>query len=121
MKKSKCDCGKMAVYVYMPGFSSGANPYFCEDCISSPNDIGCSCNWHHTDVNAYHPPLENPELPEGIEGKDWRWVEHPGDDHMSKITKDDGIWLYLDDRGRPYPCVEYFYDEDGFDETDEEE
>ena len=121
MKKAKCDCGKIAVYVYMPGFSGGGNPYFCEDCITSPNDIGCSCNWHHTDINAYHPPIDNPELPEGVEGKDWRWVEHPGDEYMKKITKEDGVWQYLDEQGRPYPCVEYFYDKDGFDDSEEEE
>jgi hypothetical protein len=121
MSKAKCDCGKMAVYVYMPGFSGGANPYFCDDCISSSDDIGCSCNWHHTNVNAYDPPIDNPELPEGIENKDWRWVEHPGDEYMGKITKADGVWQYLDEKGRPYPCVEYDYDKDGFDETDEEE
>jgi hypothetical protein len=40
---------------------------------------------------------------------------------MGKITKDDGVWQYLDERGRPYPCVEYDYDKDGFFETDEEE
>ena len=121
MSKAKCGCGQIAVWVYMPGFSGGANPYFCDDCVSSQDDIGCSCNWRHTNVNAYHPPIDNPELPDGIENKDWRWVEHPGDEYMKKITKDDGIWQYLDERGRPYPCVEYDYDKDGFDETDEEE
>jgi hypothetical protein len=34
---------------------------------------------------------------------------------MDEITKEDGYWLNLDERGRPYPCVEYEYDEDGFD------
>ncbi len=121
MKNKKlCDCGKMAVWVYAPGFSGGGNPYLCDDCISSPEDIGCSCNWRYFDVNAYHPPLDNPELPEGEEGKDWRWVEHPGDDYMPKITKDDKIWVYLDDKGRPYPCAEYWYEEDGWEIDDEE-
>jgi hypothetical protein len=27
----------------------------------------------------------------------------------------------LDEKGRPYPCVDYFYDEDGFDDVEEEE
>jgi hypothetical protein len=121
MSKAKCDCGNLAVWVYAPGFSRGGNPFFCEDCISSPNDIGCSCNWHHMNVNDYHPPISEPEMPEGIEGKDWRWVEFKGDEHMQKITKNDKIWQYLDDRGRPYPCVEYFYDEEGFDDTDEDD
>jgi hypothetical protein len=120
MVKALCDCGAMAVYVYMPGFSNGSNPYFCDDCIISTDDIGCSCNWRHTDVGAYHPPINNPEIPEGVEGVDWRWVEFEGNERMKKITKEDGIWIYLDDKGRPYPCVEYFYDSDGFGDDDEE-
>ena len=56
---------------------------------------------------------------EGIEGKDWAWVEYEGDEYVDKITKDDGYWQYLDERVRPYPCAEYDYDEDGF-ELDEE-
>jgi len=49
-------------------------------------------------------------------------LEHPGDEHVDKITKeDDGYWQYLDERGRPYPCAEYDYDEDGYEFTDEEE
>ena len=55
------------------------------------------------------------DLPEGIEGKDWRWVENEANEFMDEITKEDGYWLNLDERGRPYPCVEYEYDEDGFD------
>jgi len=121
MSKAKCDCGKEAVWLYAPGFSNGDNPYFCDDCVSSPDDVGCSCNWRHMDVNAYDPPLENPELPEGIEGKDWRWVEFEGNEYIPKITKNDGIWQFLDEKGRPNPCAEYFYDEDGFDDSDEEE
>ena len=111
--KHKCDCGAKAVWVYMPRYSDGSNPYSCDDCISSPEDIGCSCNWH------YGLPQEGLPIdePEGIEGKDWRWVEHEGDEYIDKITKEeDGYWQYLDERGRPYPCAEYEYDEDGFPE-----
>lgn len=99
----------MATYLYMPGYSNKANPYICDDCISSPNDIGCSCNFHYANG-------EYAEQPEGVEGKDWRWVTHEGNDHMVKITKEDGIWVHLDERGRPYACVEYDYSEEGYDE-----
>jgi len=105
MNKELCQCGKMAVYSYMPG-----EWYYCDDCISSPEDEGCSCNWYSS---------EHGELPEGQEGKDWRYVEHPGDDQIIKTTKEDGIWIKLDEKGRPYPCCEYWYNEDGF-EIDEE-
>lgn len=117
--KELCDCGKMAIWVYAPGFSGGGNPYFCDDCISSPEDIGCSCNWNYCSKDAYQPALETDIEPEGVEGKDWRWVEFPGDDYMSKITKEDKVWQYLDEKGRPYPCAEYWYDEEGY-EIEEE-
>jgi len=109
--KEKCDCGNMAKWVYMPGFSSGESPYICDDCISSPEDIGCSCCWN-TALEQEGLPQD---LPEGIEGKDWRWVEHEGDEFLDKITKEDGYWLNLDERGRPYPCVEYEFSDEGFD------
>jgi hypothetical protein len=111
--KKKCDCGNTAVWVYMPGYGDGSNPYICDDCVSSPDDIGCSCNWHYGKEQEGLPT----DLPEGIEGKDWRWIEHEGDEYVDKISKEeDGYWQYLDERGRPYPCSEYEYDKDGFPE-----
>jgi len=52
---------------------------------------------------------------------DWAWVEHPGDEYMDEIKKEEGFWINLDERGRPYPCCEYDYDEEGFDFSDEQE
>lgn len=98
--KELCDCGKIAIWVYAPGYSNGGNPYFCNDCVSR----GCSCNNHHTDVNAYYPSLDSPELPTGEEGKNWKWVD---------ISK--GEWTHIDEMGREYPCCEYFFEEDGWD------
>lgn len=92
MAKEKCNCGKIAVWLYMPGYSGGGNPYHCDDCISSPEDEGCSCNYNHGD-----------ELPEGIEGKDWRWID-----------QETNRWIKLDEKGRPYPCIEYDYDAKGY-------
>ncbi len=116
MEKEKCDCGKMAVYLYMPGFSSGNNPFFCDDCISLNQDKnGCSCNWNYAKEQEGIPQ----DLPEGIEDKDWRWVVRDGDEEMVEITKEDGYWIYLDEKNRPYPCVEYDYSEDGYDDDDE--
>jgi hypothetical protein len=37
---------------------------------------------------------------------------------MSKITLEDKIWVYLDSKGRPNPCAEWMYDEDGFEEEE---
>jgi hypothetical protein len=109
--KQICDCGKIAQWVYMPSYANGDSPYICDDCVSSVDDIGCSCNWRYGKEQEGLPIDE----PEGIEGKDWRWIEHEGDEYIDKITKeDDGYWQYLDEKGRPYPCAEYEYDEDGF-------
>jgi hypothetical protein len=46
--------------------------------------------------------LDGPELPEGIEGVDWKWIE------------DGSIWTYIDDKGREWPCAEYDCDPDGY-------
>jgi hypothetical protein len=115
MAKEKCDCGKDAVWLYMPGYSNGINPFHCDDCVmDDDNKIGCSCNWHYSKPQEGLPQ----DLPEGIEGIDWAWVEHAGDEYIDKITKEEGFWIHLDERGRPSPCVEYDYDENGFDFSD---
>jgi hypothetical protein len=112
MAKEKCDCGKMAVWLYMPGYSGGGNPYSCDECVMSPeNKNGCSCNWNYAKPQEGLPT----DLPEGIEGKDWRWVVSKEDEGMGILTKEDGYWINLDEKGRPYPCVEYEYSEEGFD------
>lgn len=99
MNKELCDCGKIATHCYMPGYSSGDSPYSCDDCVPR----GCSCNHRYIDVNAYQPPLDDPDYPEGEEGKDWKWVEK------------DKVWVHIDEKGREYPCIEYFYEEEGWD------
>ena len=100
MAKYKCKCGKMAVYYQM----GSKDPIIaCDDCIVPLDDkVGCSCNWRYSS-------------PEGVEGKDWVWVEYKGDGDMNPITKEEGVWIKLDDRGRAYPCVEFDYDEEGHD------
>jgi hypothetical protein len=91
MTKEICKCGKPAVWFYMPGSS-----LYCDDCVPR----GCSCNEHHVDINAYHPPLDSPHLPEGEVGIDWKWIE---------INQ---VWCYIDNKGREFPCCEYMYDND---------
>ena len=99
-----CDCGKIAVWDYMPGYFGGGNSYSCDDCVHR----GCSCNHRYVDINAYHPPLDNPDLPEGEEGEDWKWLD-----------EEKTHWCHIDEKGREYPCAEFFYDEDGW-EIEEE-
>ncbi len=103
--KFKCEsCDKAnAEWCYMPKAY-----YLCDDCIipNEPDYKGCSCNWHYIDVDAYSPTLEKPDLPEeGKEGEYWKWVEK------------DVCWQNIDEKGRPFPCCEYEYSENGWDET----
>jgi hypothetical protein len=91
MSKELCDCGKIATYCYMPGYSSGDNPYSCDDCVPR----GCSCN-HNNILEEYK------NEPEGVENIDYRWI-------------DELTWTYIDEQKREYPCVEHFYSEDGWD------
>ena len=66
-------------------------PYFCDDCITSPESEPCSCRVY------YSTPKK------GIEGKDWKW-----------LVKDTS-YFKLDSKGKPYPCHEYDYEPDGYD------
>lgn len=105
MGKKICDkCKtKLAVWSYLP-----KDYFYCDDCIISSDDkVGCSCNWKYINTDG---------KPDGIEGKDWIWVIYDGDDYLRPITRDDKIWVNIDDNGRPLPCVEYDYDVDGYEE-----
>ena len=90
--KELCDCGKVAVWVYLPGYSSGENPNHCDDCVPR----GCTCNYHSIQE-------EYDDQPEGVEGVDYKWISET-------------IWTNIDDQGREYPCVEYDYDEEGWED-----
>ena len=94
--KEKCKCGKKATWIYMPG---GGDDFKCDDCVSR----GCSCNYHHEGYEGL--PTEE----DGVEGVDWKWV-----------LKNE-IWVVLDEKGREYPCVEFEYEEEGFDIEDDED
>lgn len=87
--KELCDCGKVAVWLYSPGYSGGGNPYHCDDCVHR----GCDCNHRYEEPEKEDYPI--------------KWI-------------DDKTWCCLDEKGREYPCVEYWYDGEGFDKDDEE-
>ena len=93
----KCKCGKKAVWIYMP--CSNEHPFFCYDCVPR----GCSCNHRYIDINAYQPPLDKPELP-------------TENDYPIKWIEENKIWCHVDEKGREYPCCEFEYDEEGFEE-----
>jgi hypothetical protein len=94
MTKELCKCGKRAVWDYMPGYSNGDHPYFCDDCVGR----GCECNHRYVKDELF----KEGDPPEGEEGNDWIWIE------------EGKIWTNLDKMKREYPCAEYDYDPDGF-------
>jgi hypothetical protein len=103
--KHKCECGKLAVYFYMPVTEHGDNHYYCEDCVPVNEEIGCSCNWHY---------CKDGEQPIGVENVDWKWVVKEADEHISEITKDEKIFINLNEDKKPYPCSEFDYSSDGY-------
>ena len=102
VNKELCDCGKTAVWLYMPGYSNNSNPFRCDDCVGR----GCSCNWRHMSNEGEEPPTD--------EDKPWKWVVKPKDDISGEI-KEGQCWKRLEEKGREYPCVEYDYSEEGYD------
>ncbi len=96
--KELCDCGKIGLWYYMPKTDRKENHFYCDDCVHR----GCSCNHYHVDVDAYHPPLDEPELPTD-EDRPIKWIE------------EGKVWCHIDEQGREYPCCEYWYDENGWD------
>lgn len=100
-KKQLCSCGKPAEWCYDPGYSSGDSPFSCDDCVSR----GCSCNNRHIgNKGEYLPDLSE----DGVEGVNWKWIQ-PGIE-----------WTYIDEQGREYPCCEYSWDENHFEDWDDE-
>lgn len=98
MLKEYCDCGKLSTWCYMPGFLSGANPHFCDDCVPR----GCDCNHRYYKLETPQPFEDIVDIPEGEENVDWKWIE------------ENSIWTYIDEKQREYPCAEYDYDPDGY-------
>ena len=96
----KCDCGKVATWLYMPGYSSGGNSFSCDDCVPR----GCSCNEYSTIPADYHPPVSIGPEEDGIEGVDWIWV-----------NEEKTRWCHIDEKGRKWPCCEFDNDPEGFD------
>lgn len=106
LEKEKCECNKIATWWYAPGYSGKDKdrPYYCDDCVPR----GCSCEWTYADKK------DKDSLPKGIEGKDWKWIEKEATEKMDEIKKGE-VWVSVDEKGRQYPCVEYWHSEEGWD------
>ena len=97
-------CGKVATWVYIPGYQGGGSPFSCDDCVSR----GCSCNYRYVKEEEFED-----DLPEGEEGIDYKWVECNPFNENQKYEKG-VVWTSLDEKGREYPCCEYDYEKEGF-------
>ena len=103
--KELCNCGKVAVWLYMPGYSSGCNDFSCDDCVPR----GCECNHDY----------------KGIGGESLDDFINQTKDDVGKYYDKDGVevgtpqeaayFIPLDNKNREYPCCEYDHDEDGYD------
>lgn len=105
MAKEKCDCGNVATWMYMPGYGKDQRPFHCEKCVHR----GCSCNWRYV--------TENDEYSDGKpteEDKPWKWIVQEETPNNHEI-KEGSVWTNIDSEGREYPCVEYSYEEKGYD------
>lgn len=101
-KLLKCECGKLAVWTYMP--ASDYYGHYCDDCVPR----GCTCNWAYS-INEEHPELiELPPVDDPLWSNTWKWLDEAR-----------GCWCHIDEKGREYPCCEYWSDKDGY-EFDEE-
>jgi len=95
-KKHLCNCGKLAVWLYMPGYENNENSFVCDDCV----DRGCQCNYYSIREEDYNPPIKGGILPTE-EDYPIKWIN-------------DYTWTKVDEKGREYPCCEYTYNENGF-------
>ena len=105
MTKIKCrKCKKKdAVWLYMPGHNDG-NDFFCDDCVPR----GCSCNQYAVEEFGFNNKSNsnyifwNKELTKSTD----------------TITNDTFYYEPVDEYYRRYPCCEYYYVEDGFNDED---
>ena len=108
-----CSCGKLATWIYMPGFANDNSPFFCDDCVVTKDEGPCSCNFKH--ITSF----TDDELKELKEGLDYKFVVkedliklNPNAEVLNFV--EGALIYYLNDNGRPYPCAEYEYNEEGF-------
>jgi hypothetical protein len=102
----QCKCGQKATWIYMP--SGQEHPFYCDDCVIDKDSLGCTCNWKSIDG-------EFAELPEGIEGIDWAWIDaEKAKEYKYSEVKPQQYWQKLQPNGKPWPCCEYWEDEEGF-------
>lgn len=84
--KIKCNkCDNMAVWSLLSG-----DAYYCDDCVPRK----CDCQIEYIGEEYDNSPNNNL--------MNWEWIEK------------NKSWRYIDEKGRQYPCFEYSYDKQGF-------
>ena len=95
MNFRRCNCGKKAVWMYMPS-STLKNPFYCDDCVPR----GCDCNKY------FERDFCSPEEYEAFK---------KGFSNIMEGESSEGAYFEpLDEKNRREPCCEYEYSPDGF-------
>jgi hypothetical protein len=85
--KKKCKCGKIATWLYMPAEEDW---FCCDDCVPR----GCSCN---------------------VDLKEEFFTDDLTQEKYDELCKDENnLEELFDDKGRQFPCCEWWYDKEGF-------
>lgn len=101
MAKVKCNiCNKeIATWLYMP-----SGDCYCDNCVPR----GCSCNvYSFTEF-----PLEKEE------NRNYIYWNSDLTKYTKELTTDSAYYEIVDEKYRRFPCCEYDYDENGFDEDE---
>lgn len=109
-KLEKCSsCEKTATWFYAPIFS-GKKPeesFFCDEHVPR----GCDCN------NYYK---EEFKLESEIDLDSIKFFKNVDNYQTKEVGKEDDwdYYTHVDEKGRLYPCCEYWYDENGWEKED---
>lgn len=110
-----CKCGKTATWLYMP--DSNSERWYCDDCVNR----GCTCNVHDLNYNGEPGTSDNiiwwpkETYDKAFKNDENNKIEDLG---TKERMPDSFYYEYLDEKGRRYPCCEYWYIENG-DEIEE--
>ena len=83
---------KKATWFYGPANESLSGYDLCDVCVPR----GCSCNHEYSKGTIEE--LGYPAQPPPKDSR-WKWVD-----------EEKGVWAIVDEKGREYPCCEWFYD-----------
>jgi len=126
-----CNSNKLATWIYMPGYSNSIKyeeDCHCDDCVPR----GCSCNNEILNGELSKEEIQKQIkelLKQNIKIKNYGSKIHEVGKELEIITDKNLIKIlffnltteqllhfeiiFLDEKGREYPCCEYFYEESG--------